>query len=179
MKKQDLKVIRVIIIVCIVVVVMIPLLIFGGIFALGMLQGIVDIANNETAENTIVIAENSTETAENIVEDEPKYVLVQSFANPDTFYDLDWTPRKYIEYIVEEDGTYLIETNEKVGANYLVYITDSPISDLGKYQGNFEMIQHTELDHKTIEKDLKKGQYVYVIQGDSKIGTAFIKRLET
>ena len=90
MKKQDLKVIRVIIIVCIILVVMIPLLIFGGIFALGMLQGIVDIANNETAENSTIIAENSTETAENIVEKEPKYVLVESFANPDTFYDLDW-----------------------------------------------------------------------------------------
>ena len=178
MKKQDLKVIRVIIIVCIILVVMIPLLIFGGIFALGMLQGIVDIANNETAENSIVVAENSTETAENIVE-EPKYVLVESFANPDTFYDLDWTPRKYIEYIVEEDGTYLIETNEKVGANYLVYITDSPISDLGKYQGNFEIVQHTAVDHISIEKDLRKVQYIYIVQGDSKTGTAFIERLET
>ena len=178
MKKQDLKVIRVLIIVCIILVVMIPLLIFGEIFALGMLQGIVDIANNETAENSIVVAENSTETAENIVE-EPKYVLVESFANPDTFYDLDWTPRKYIEYIVEEDGTYLIETNEKVGANYLVYITDSPISDLGKYQGNFEIVQHTAVDHISIKKDLRKGQYIYIVQGDSKTGTAFIKRLET
>lgn len=178
MKKQDLKVIRVIIIVCIILVVMIPLLIFGGIFALGMLQGIVDIANNETTENSTIIAENSTESAENIVE-EPKYVLVESFANPDTFYDIDWTPRKYIEYVVEEDGTYLIETSERLGSNYLVYIVDEPISDLGKYQGDFEMVYHNDLEHKTLEKELKKGQYIYLIQGDSKKGSVYIKKLDT
>lgn len=176
---KNLKVIRVIIIVCIALIILIPLLICGGIFILGMLQGIVDIAKNETAENTIVVAENSTETAENIVEKEPKYVLVESFANPDTFYDIDCTPRKYVKYKVGEDGTYLIETNERVGANYLVYIVDEPISDLGKYQGDFEMVYHNDLEHKTLEKKLKKGQYIYLIQGDSKKGSVYIKKLDT
>lgn len=182
---KNLKVIRIIIIVCIALIILIPLLICGGIFMLGMAQGIVDIANNEIAlNNTAEYIENSTNyaenTTENIVESkEPKYVIVENFANPDTFYDIDWTPKKYVEYKVEEDGTYLIETNERVGANYLVYIVDEPISDLGKYQGDFEIVQHTEMDHKTLEKEVKKGQYIYLIQGDSKKGSVYIKKLDT
>ena len=182
---KNLKVMRIIIIVCIALIILIPLLICGGIFMLGMAQGIVDIANNEIAlNNTAEHIENSTNyaenTAENIVENKkPKYVIVENFANPDTFYDIDWTPRKYVKYEVEEDGTYLIETSERLESNYLVYIVDEPISDLGKYQGDFEMVYHNDLEHKTLEKELKKGQYVYLIQGDSKKGSVYIKKLDT
>lgn len=179
---KNLKVIRVIIIVCIALIILIPLLICGGIFMLGMAQGIVDIANNEinneiNVDNSITYVENTTE---NIVENqELKYVIVESFADPGIFYDIDWTPRKYVEYKVEEDGTYLIETSERLGSNYLVYIVDEPISDLGKYQGDFEMVYHNDLEHKTLEKELKKGQYIYLIQGDSKKGLVYIKKLDT
>ena len=94
---KNLKVIRVIIIVCIALIILIPLLICGGIFILGMLQGIVDIAKNETAENTIVVAENSTENQETMVEKETKNELVNSYANNDTFYDMECTNRKNIK----------------------------------------------------------------------------------
>lgn len=169
---EKLKVIRIVIIVCIVLVVL-TLLVFGGIFMLGTTQEVV--YEDNTAENSTNYAEN---TAENIVDvKEPN--IVKNFANPNTFYDIDWTPRKYVEYKVEEDGTYLIETNERIGTDYLVYIVDEPISDLGKYQGDYEIVQHTEMDHKTLEKELKKGQYIYLIQGDSKKGSVYIKKLDT
>ena len=187
---KNLKVIRIIIIVCIALIILIPLLICGGIFMLGMAQGIVDIAKNETAENSIIIAENSTETAENIVENKVKespYKNYTSWYANDihTCYDEDWTTLNYILVRIEtqegdlEEGNYLFETDD-VGASFLVYVVDDPISDLGTYDGDYHMIMKGIEDVKeTFTTELKKGQYVYILQGYNKKSSMHIKKLDT
>ena len=187
---KNLKVMRIIIIVCIALIILIPLLICGGIFMLGMAQGIVDIVNNETAVNTIVVAENSTETAENIVENKVKESPYKNYTswysnNIHTCYDEDWTTLNYILVRVEtqegdlEEGNYLFETDD-VGASFLVYVVDDPISDLGTYDGDYHMIMKGIEDVKeTFTTELKKGQYVYIVQGYNKKGSMHIKKLDT
>ena len=187
---KNLKVMRIIIIVCIALIILIPLLICGGIFMLGMAQGIVDIVNNETAENSIIIAENSTETAENIVENKVKespYKNYTSWYANDihTFYEEDWTPMNYILVRVEtnegdlEEGTYIFET-DNVGASFIVYVVDEPIDNLKNYDGEYHMIMKGIEDVKeTFTTELKKGQYVYIVQGYNKKGSMHIKKLDT
>lgn len=192
---KNLKVMRIIIIVCIALIILIPLLICGGIFMLGMAQGIVDIANNEIAlNNTAEYIENSTNYAENTtenivksrVEESPYKNYTSWYANDiHTCYDEDWTTLNYILVRVEtqegdlEEGNYLFETDD-VGASFLVYVVDDPISDLGTYDGEYHMIMKGIEDIKeTYTTELKKGQYVYILQGYNKKSSMHIKKLDT
>lgn len=177
--------------------------IFMAAFTQGFIEGVEEVVNNEVIENTIDNnVYNTTKIEENAVEEndvrventsienktkteKTKYKTEATWYGSDikTFVDYDYTYRNYILLRVEtkegdlEAGEYVFRPSNVVGTTYLIYITDEPISDLGTYAGHFDMIQHGNNDiHTTHTATLKKGQYVYIVQGDSKKGSVYIEK---
>lgn len=188
MKKENLKVAKIIIIICIVLVTLILMMAIGGTIMKELVQRLADSYNNESSEN---IVQNIIEE-ENVVEkvaesDKSKYKDYTSWYANDihTYYERDWTPMKYILVRVEtedgdlQEGNYIFETNNE-GATFLVYVVDKPIDDLGTYEGEYHLVMKGVEDIKeTYTTELKKGQYVYVVQGYAKKGSIYIKKLDT
>ena len=110
-----------------------------------------------------------------------------------TFYNTYYVDRGYEDEPIEmqyvllrcetqkgdlEAGTYHFETDETIGANFLVYIVDEQI-DLNTYEGNeYEQVCHGAIESMHITKDLeiKQGQYIYLQAGFNPKGTITMEK---
>lgn len=148
------------------------------------------IAGQTNSNNQVNLTNAINETNETI---EQTYITKYTWNEKDvkTFNNTYYVDRGYkdepevMQYVLLrcetqkgdlEAGTYRFETDETVGANFLIYIVDEPI-DLNTYDGNqYEQIVHNNVDHTTKDLEIKQGQYIYIQKGFNPNGTMIMEK---